>query len=67
MGLELAYSIHLGSDKNKKPSSKNIAKYNTILLTTSMIAELDKEEQNKAVMFLINSIEYNWQVGTDVL
>ncbi len=51
MGLELAYTIHLGSDKNKKPSSKNMAKYNTVLLTTSMIAELDKEEQNKVGMF----------------
>ncbi len=35
MGLELAYSIHLGSDKNKKPSSKNMAKGN-MSRTTSL-------------------------------
>lgn len=29
MALELAYTIHLGSDKNKKPSSKKMAQGNT--------------------------------------
>jgi len=29
MALELAYTIHLGSDKNKKPSSKKMAKGNS--------------------------------------
>ena len=30
----------------------NMAKYITVLLTTAMITELDKEEQNKVVMSL---------------
>ena len=34
----------------------NMAKYGTVLVTTDMITELPLEEQNKVVMFLINSI-----------
>ncbi len=43
-------------DEEYRTSIINMAKYNIVLLTTAMITELALEEQNKVVMFLINSI-----------
>lgn len=43
-------------DEEYRTTIVNIAKYKSVLLTTAMITELDKEEQNKVVMFLVNSI-----------
>ena len=43
-------------DEEYKTAIVNMAKYATVLLTTAMITELAPEEQNKVVMFLINSI-----------
>ena len=43
-------------DEEYRTTYVNMAKYGTVLLTTAMITELPLEEQNKVVMFLINSI-----------
>ena len=43
-------------DEEYRTTIVNMAKYGTVLLTTAMITELPLEEQNKVVMFLINSI-----------
>ena len=43
-------------DEYYKTTIVNMTKYDSVLLTTSMVTELAPEEQNKVVMFLINSI-----------
>lgn len=43
-------------DEEYRTSIVNMIKYKTVLLITYMITEFNKEEQNKVVMFLINSI-----------
>lgn len=43
-------------DEEYRTTIVNMAKYGTVLLTTAMTTELTLEEQNKVVMFLINSI-----------
>ena len=43
------------TDEEYRTTIVNMAKYKTVLLTTAMITELAPEEQNKVIMFLINS------------
>jgi len=43
-------------DEEYRTTYANMRKYGSVLLTTAMITELLPEEQNKVVMFLINSI-----------
>lgn len=43
-------------DEKYRSTIVNMAKYDSVLLTTAMITELAPDEQNKVVMFLINSI-----------
>ena len=43
-------------DEEYRTAYVNMTKYGTVLLTTAMVTELPLEEQNKVVMFLINSI-----------
>lgn len=43
-------------DEEYRTTNVNMTKYKAVLLTTAIITELDKEEQNKVVMFLVNSI-----------
>ncbi len=64
MGLELAYSIHLGSDKNKKPSSKNMAKGN-MSGTTSLS---NNAIQNAAHLSRVNKHNLRkYENGTDAI
>lgn len=43
-------------DEEYKNIIVNMAKHKTVLLTTAKITELAPKEQNKVIMFLINSI-----------
>lgn len=43
-------------DEEYRATIVNMAKHKTVLLTTAMIIELAPEDQNKVVLFLINSI-----------
>ena len=43
-------------DEKYRTTIVNMTKYSAVLLTTAMITELALEDQNKVIMFLINSI-----------
>ena len=43
-------------DEEYRTTIVNMTKYKTVLLTTAIITELALEDQNKVIMFLINSI-----------
>ena len=55
--LKVADSKLRELDEEYRTTIVNMRKNSSVLLTTAMITELAPEEQNKVVMFLINSIK----------
>ena len=55
--LKKADSKLRGIDEEYRTIYVNMRKYGLVLLTTAMITELQLYEQNKVIMFLINSIK----------
>ena len=69
MNKELAYSIHLGSDKNKttitlkcideeyKTTLINFEKYKNVMFANFKLMEMECAKQNKVALYLFNSIK----------
>ena len=71
MEQELAYSFHLGSDKNKSKLAKKVAKenlsgttsisnfnkYKIVTFVMAKLMEMETTEQNKVALYLFNHIK----------
>ena len=53
---ELSYSLHLGSDKNRKPSSRNMAK---VMLLVLLLYQTMQFKMREVYQELINIITVN--------
>ena len=60
---ELSYSLHLGSDKNRKPSSKNMAKAMHLVL---LLYQTMQFKMLEAYQELINIITVNMIITLEI-